>query len=298
MAISAKLVKELRDRTGAGMMDCKKALVEMDGDIEAAAEFLQKKGIAKAAKKAGRVAAEGLVETWTNADETEGIILEINCETDFVSRNEKFQTFVNSVAAAIGESGANSVEEALELDYEGSTLETAIKETIATIGENIQLRRFERFSIDRGLVAEYIHAGNQIAVLIEVSTDADPDSTTEEFARDVAMHIAAMSPGVLSADEIDEELAGKQESIFAAQVKEEGKPENIIPRIVEGKMQKWRKEHNLLDQAFVKNPDLSVGDYQAETGGVEITRFLRYQVGEGIEKEESNLADEVAQLKG
>lgn len=298
MAISAQLVKQLRDRTGAGMMDCKKALVQTDGDIEAAAEFLQKKGIAKAAKKAGRVAAEGLVETWTNSDETEGVIVEINCETDFVSRNEKFQTFVQSVTAAIGESGVKTIEEALALDYEGDDLENAIKETIATIGENIQLRRFDRFKVDRGLVADYIHAGNQIAVLIEVSTESDADETTADFARDVAMHIAAMSPGVLSADEIDEELASNQESIFTAQIKEEGKPEKIIPRIVQGKMEKWRKEHNLLDQAFVKNPDLSVSEYQAQTGGVEITGFLRYQVGEGIEKEESSLADEVAQLQG
>ncbi len=295
MAISAKLVKELRDMTGAGMMDCKKALVETDGDVEAAAEFLQKKGIAKAAKKAGRVAAEGLVDTWTSDDETEGVLVEINCETDFVSRNEQFQNFVAAVTKTIGDSDANTVEAALELDHDGSSLQDAIKEAIATIGENIQLRRFERFSVDEGVVAEYIHAGNQIAVLVQVEGDADKAG---DFGRDVAMHIAAMNPGFLSADDIDEETAAKQEEIFTAQVHEEGKPEHIIPRIVEGKMGKWRKEQNLLDQAFVKNPDLTVAGYQDETGDVTIAGFVRYQVGEGIEKEESNLADEVAQLQG
>lgn len=295
MAISAKQVKELRDMTGAGMMDCKKALVETDGDVDAAAEFLQKKGIAKAAKKAGRVAAEGLVETWTSADETQGVLVEINCETDFVSRNEKFQSFVATVTETIGASDAQTVEEALALDHDGASLEDSIKEAIAKIGENIQLRRFARFSVDEGVVADYIHAGNQIAVLVSVQGDADKAG---DFGRDVAMHVAAMNPGFLSADDIDEQAAAKQEEIFHAQVVEEGKPENIIPRIVEGKIGKWKKEHNLLDQAFVKNPDLTVAEYQSETGDVSIVGFVRYQVGEGIEKEETDLAAEVAQLQG
>lgn len=296
MAISAKLVKELRDMTGAGMMDCKKALVETDGNIEEAIEYLQVKGMAKAGKKAGRVAAEGLVDFWLSDDQSTGALVEVNCETDFVSRNDQFQAFVAKVTEVVGSSDVTDVDAALKLDVDGHSLQDAITETISTIGENISLRRFERVSVDNGFVAPYIHAGAQIGVLVSVEGDATDDNV--DFGRDVAMHVAAMKPGYLSPDDVSDEDAEKQAELFAAQMKEEGKPENIIDRIVQGKMSKWRNEQALLKQPFVKNADVSVGEYQDEVGGVKLVSFTRYEVGEGIEKEEANLAEEVAQLKG
>lgn len=299
MQITAQLVKQLRDMTGAGMMDCKKALVECDGDVDAAAEYLQVKGIAKAAKKAGRVAAEGLVAAEIAEDGRSGIVVEINCETDFVARNDLFQNFVAGVAKTIANSAAATLDEALALSHDGQTLEEATKEAISTIGENIQIRRVARFEQPEGFIANYLHAGSQIGVLVNVRVDGDASEAQREFGRDVAMHVAAMNPGYLNQDAIDEDEAAKQEAIFAQQVAEEGKPENIIPKIVMGKMNKWRKEHSLVDQPFVKDADLSVGGLEKQVGGVQIVDFVRYQVGEGIEKEEANLADEVAaQLKG
>jgi elongation factor Ts len=298
MGISAKQVKELRDKTGAGMMDCKKALVETDGDIDAAIEYLQKKGIMKAAKKASRVAAEGLVATRVSDDGTSAVVLEINCETDFVARNDQFQEFVDDVATVLANSDAETVDQAQQLDFDGKTLEEATKEAIATIGENIQLRRFARFSQPEGFVASYVHAGSQIGVLVGLRVDGSVSDEQEEFGRDVAMHVAAMNPGYLSTDQVDEDAAAKQEEIFRAQIADEGKPEHIVPKIVQGKMAKWKKERALLEQPFVKNPDLSVKKHQEEVGGVQIVDFIRYEVGEGIEKEEANLAEEVAALKG
>ncbi len=298
MAISAQLVKQLRDMTGAGMMDCKKALQETDGDIDAAAEFLQIKGMAKAAKKAGRVAAEGLVHTWINEAGNDGVLVEVNCETDFVSRNDQFKEFVANLTAVIGASSATTQEEALALDFDGQTVEDAVKEAISTIGENIQFRRFVRYNQPNGLVGTYIHAGSQIGVLLSVESSEGASDRTQAFSRDVSMHIAAMNPGFLNSDAIDADAAASQEALFTAQVKEEGKPDNIVPKIVAGKMAKWRRENSLMDQAFVKNPDLTIAQFQDETGDVKITGFTRFEVGEGIEKEESNLADEVAALQG
>lgn len=292
MQITAQLVKQLRDLTGAGMMDCKKALVESEGVIDTAVEWLQIKGMAAAAKKSSRVAAEGLVESWVSPDGKEGVLIEVNCETDFVTRNEGFQKLVSDLASVIGPSSASTVEEALALKKGAITLEKVVSEAISTIGENIQLRRVARIKAD-GLVANYMHAGNQIGVLVGITGDNDA------FARDVAMHVAALHPAVLSPEEIDAETAAKQEEIFNGIVREEGKPEAIIPKIVAGKMSKWRREVSLRDQPFVKNPDLTVAQYEAETGGVTLTGFIRLQVGEGIEKEEKSLADEVAAtLKG
>lgn len=298
MQITAQLVKELRERTGAGMMDCKKALTETEGDMDKAVEYLQVKGMAAAAKKAARVAAEGLVNTWISDDQKQGVIVELNCETDFVSRNEGFQELVAKFTTTIGNSTASNVEEALALPFEGTTLADELKEAISTIGENIQLRRFARLSEPDGFVASYIHAGSQIGVLLAVKS-ADGTDKHAGFARDVAMHIAAMSPTVLSQDQIDAGLSAAQQDIFTQIVIEEGKPANIAPKIVEGKMAKWRREISLLDQAYVKNPDLTIDQYQKEVGGVTLTGFSRLQVGEGIEKETKSLADEVAaQLKG
>lgn len=290
--ITAQLVKQLRDQTGAGMMDCKKALTETDGDMEKAVEWLQVKGMAAAAKKSARVAAEGLVQAWLNEDRTQGVLVEVNCETDFVTRNEQFQKLVTDLAVAVGESSANTAEEALAVVVNGATIEKMITEAVATIGENIRLRRVARV-VANGLVCNYQHAGNQIGVLVAI------DGDNEGFARDVAMHIAAMNPSVLTSESIDAETAAKQADIFTQIVKEEGKPEAMVPRIVEGKMAKWRRDVSLVDQPFVKNPDLTIAQYEKATAGVKLTGFARLQVGEGIEKEEKSLADEVAAtLKG
>lgn len=299
MSISAQLVKQLRDMTGAGMMDCKKALVENDGDIDKAVEFLQVKGMAKAAKKAGRVAAEGLVATVKSDDGTSAVAVEVNCETDFVARNEQFQKFVQDVSGVIADSGVDSVDAALGLDWGGQTVEEVTKDAISTIGENIQIRRFTRFTQPEGFVASYTHAGSQIAVLVSVRVDGSVTEDQRAFGRDVAMHIAAMKPLVLSPNDLDADAVAAQESIFSQQVAEEGKPEHIVPRIVEGKINKWKKEQSLTEQAFVKNPDLTVGKLQEQVGGVQIVEFARIEVGDGIEKREDNLADEVAaQLRG
>ena len=298
MSISAKLVKELRDMTGAGMMDCKKALVETDGDMDAAVEFLQVKGMAKAAKKADRVAAEGLVATVVSDDGKTGVAVEVNCETDFVARNEQFQQFVADVTGVIAGSDATTIEAANQLDWNGQTIEAATKDAISTIGENIQIRRIVRYHQAEGFVSSYVHAGSQIAVLVNVRVDGQPSDEQQTFGRDVAMHIAAMKPAVLSPDDLDADAVAKQEEIFAQMVAEEGKPEHIVPKIVAGKIGKWKKEQSLVEQAFVKNPDLTVGGLQDQVGGVKIEEFICIKVGDGIEKQESNLADEVAaQLK-
>jgi elongation factor Ts len=299
MGISAKEVKALRDRTGAGMMDCKRALEEHDGDMDASVEYLEKKGIAAAKKKSGRVAAEGLVRAWTSEDATEAVLVEINSETDFVARNDQFQNFSDKVTAAIGESDALSADELDQVDVNGKTVTAYTTETIASLGENISVRRFARFNADEGLVGTYIHAGDQIGVLVKVNSSGDADrDEVEDFARDVAMHIAAMNPPYVSPSEIPDEDRSSQEEIFSAQMKEEGKPENIIPKIVNGKIKKWESEVSLLQQPFVKDTDKTVADYQDAFGGVSIEEFVRFQVGEGIEKQESDLRKEVAeQLK-
>lgn len=299
MTISAKDVKALRDRTGAGMMDCKNALTETGGDIEAAIVYLEKKGIAAAQKKSGRVAAEGLVRTWTSDDLTEAVLVEINSETDFVSRNEQFQKFSDEVTAAIGASDIQSDEEIGGVEVDGKTIETYTTETIATLGENMSVRRFARVKQADGLVGAYIHAGDQLGVLVSVKLDGADKDAAEGFARDVAMHVAAMNPPYLSADEIPEAEREEQSEIFAAQMAEEGKPANIIPKIVIGKIKKWESEISLLAQPFVKDADQTVEQFQKSVGGVEITGFVRFAVGEGIEKEEVDFATEVAeQLKG
>ena len=295
MAITAQQVKQLREMTGAGMMDCKKALTEVDGDLDSAVEYLQKKGMAAAAKKAGRVAAEGLVAHWFNDAGTEAVMVEVNCETDFVARNEQFQEFVDTIVKTIGASKATTVDEVLQLDVNGVTVDAYTKDSILTIGENIQIRRFTRVAEPEGSVAGYLHAGAQIGVLVCVKGES---GAANEFGRDIAMHIAAMNPTYLTPEDIDADERAKQEEIFAAIVKEEGKPEAIIPKIVAGKIGKWAREQSLMEQAFVKDSDLTVGQFQEKTGGVSIASFARFGVGDGIEKEETTLADEVAAMQG
>lgn len=290
--ISASLVKALRDQTGAGMMDCKKALKETDGDIEAAADFLRKKGIAKAGKKAGRIAAEGLVAVAEG--DGAATMIEVNCETDFVARNDAFQAFVDQLAGLAHDNNVTDVDALNALETDGKTVADLTKEQIANIGENIQVRRITRLSSD--YVGHYIHAGSQIGVLVQLSLDGADADTAAEFARNVAMHVAASKPSYTRTEEIDEDKLAKERKILTEQALESGKPANIVDKMVEGRLRKWKAEITLLEQPYVRDPDLTVGKYQKKTGGVSIDTFVRYQVGEGIEKAESNLAEEVAQL--
>ncbi len=296
MAIKASQVKELRQRSGAGMMDCKKALVEHDGDVEAALLYLQKKGMARAAKKAGRTAAEGLVATVISDDASNGLIIEVNCETDFVSRNDQFKAFVAEAASLAAASDAADIDAFKATNHpDGLTIEDWAKAAVATIGENVQLRRLVRVGGEGKTIGSYIHAGSQIGVLVEVEGQGD---AAGEFARNVAMHVAAANPTVVDPSEIDADAVKRQEDIFTAQVIDMGKPANIAPKIVVGKLNKWRNEISLLKQPYVKEPDQTVGAYQKAVGGVKVTGFVRYQVGDGIEKAVSNLADEVAAITG
>lgn len=301
MGISAKQVKELRDRTGAGMMDCKRALQETDGDMDAAIEHLEKKGVAAAKKKAGRVAAEGMVSAWVSEDASEAVLVEVNCETDFVTRNAQFQEFVQRVTEAIGRSSEapeDGFQDRVTLADSDKTVAAYTTEQIASIGENMSVRRFARFNAEDGYVGTYIHAGDQIGVLVKCEVDEGAEGV-EDFARDVAMHAAAMNPPYLSADQIPAQEREAQERIFAEQMAEEGKPEKIIPKIVAGKINKWESEVSLLKQPFVKDSDITVAEHQAAVGGVKLVDFVRFEVGEGIEKVESDLAKEVAeQLNG
>lgn len=293
--ITAGMVKELRQRSGAGMMDCKKALVEHEGNVEEALVYLQKKGIARAAKKAGRTAAEGIVATRLNEDRSEGLIIEINCETDFVSRNEDFQNFVGEVADLAFSSGVTDIDGLKGLEKDGQPLEEWVKVAVAKIGENVQLRRLTRAGGAGHTVGDYIHAGSQIGVLVTVEGSGD---VAYEFARNVAMHVAATNPQVLRPEDIDAGERAKQKDIFLAQAADSGKPENIREKIVEGRLRKWQSEISLVKQPYVKEPDMTVEQYQKKSGGVTLAAFTRYQVGEGIQKEESNLAAEVAAITG
>ncbi|MEK5231159.1 translation elongation factor Ts [Lysinibacillus sp. FSL K6-0232] len=291
--ITAQLVKELREKTGAGMMDCKKALVQTEGNLEAAIDFLREKGLSSAAKKADRIAAEGT--TYILEQGNEAIILEVNAETDFVAKNEKFQVLVASLAEQLLAAKPASVEAALELaNAEGVKIEDQISTAVATIGEKITLRRFEiKTKSDADAFGSYLHMGGRIGVLVtlEGSTDA-------AAAKDVAMHIAAINPTYVSRDEVSADEVERERKVLTEQALNEGKPENIVAKMVEGRLGKYFEEICLLDQAFVKNSDQKVRDFVASTGG-SVNGFVRYAVGEGIEKREDNFAEEVmSQVKG
>ncbi len=302
MAISAQQVKELREISGAGIMDCKKALQETGGDMDEALTYLQKKGEAAAEKKASRTAAEGLVQTWLSDDATQAVLVEVNCETDFVAQNDQFKVFVDKIAETIGVSKASSIEELAQVTVlgEDKAVGDYTSDQITTIGENIKTRRFVRYQVKKGLIGAYIHAGGQIGVLVQVDAPEETDrAQLESFARDVAMHIAAMNPGYLSADDIPEEDQEAQREILKAQAEEMDKPESVIDRIVSGRLNKWQAENTLLSQPFVKDSDQTVGELANSIDGASITSFVRYEVGEGIEKEEKSLGEEVAeQLRG
>ncbi|AMM97298.1 translation elongation factor Ts [Bacillus pumilus] len=287
MAITAQLVKELRQKTGAGMMDCKKALTETDGDIDKAIDLLREKGIAKAAKKADRIAAEGL--TLIKTDGNTGVILEVNSETDFVSKNEGFQSLLNELADHLLAVKPATIEEAHASKMEnGSTVEEHITSAIAKIGEKITLRRFSVITKeDNAAFGSYLHMGGRIGVLAVLN-----GTTDEELARDIAMHVAAVNPKYISRDQVSEEEANREREVLTQQALQEGKPENIVAKMVEGRLNKFFEEICLLDQAFVKNPDEKVKQVVAAKNA-SIQTYVRYEVGEGIEKRQDNFAEEV-----
>ena len=286
MAISAKLVKELREKTGAGMMDCKKALQQTDGNIEAAIDYLRENGIAKAAKKADRIAAEGL--SYIEVKGNKAVILEINSETDFVAKNEKFVALVKNVADAILAAEPKTLEEALQVEAQGGTVEAVINEGIATIGEKLSLRRFEVVSkTDSDAFGAYSHMGGRIGVLTLVE-----GSTDEEAAKDVAMHIAALAPRYLDESEVPADVLEHEKKVLTEQALNEGKPANIVEKMIVGRINKFLEEITVVKQKFVKDDSLTVEKFVASKGG-KLAKFVRYEVGEGIEKREDNFAEEV-----
>lgn len=291
---TAKDVKELREMTGCGMMDCKKALTETDGDKEKAVELLREKGLATAAKKAGRIAAEGIVKDYVANGV--GVILEVNAETDFVAKNEQFLDFVDVVAKAVADANPADVEALKAVSVDGTTVGDMLTEKIATIGENMNIRRFARFEGD---VATYIHAGGKIGVLVKFDTDVASKDGFADFAKDVAMQIAAVNPSYVRSSEVPAEVVEKEKEILTAQAINEGKPANIAEKMVAGRINKFYKEICLVDQPFIKDGDLTVAKYveakAKELGGkIEIVSFARFEKGEGLEKKEENFADEVA----
>jgi len=294
MAISAALVKELRERTGAGMMECKKALVEVNGDIEAAIELMRKSGQAKAAKKAGRTAAEGVVVIKIAGDGRRGVMVEINCETDFVAKDENFAAFADAVAARALESSAHDADALsdLPIDEGGDvSIAQAREALVAKIGENIQVRRLVRFDDVRGRLDSYRH-GVRIGVVVEL------EGGDAALGKDIAMHIAASNPLCVSAEQVPTATLDKEREIFRAQAIESGKPENIVDKIVEGRVRKYMEEVTLLGQAFVKDPEMTVEKLLAQAGA-KVLRFARVEVGEGIEKKSEDFAEEVmAQVRG
>ena len=284
--ITASLVKELRERTGAGMMDCKKALTQTDGDIDAAIDYLRENGIAKAAKKADRIAAEGL--SYIEVKGNKAVILEINSETDFVAKNEKFVALVKNVAEAILAAEPATLEEALQVEAQGGTVEAVINEGIATIGEKLSLRRFEvLYKTDADAFGAYSHMGGRIGVLtlIEGSTD-------EQAAKDVAMHIAALAPRYLDESEVPADVLEHEKKVLTEQALNEGKPANIVEKMIVGRINKFLEEITVVKQKFVKDDSLTVEKFVASKGG-KLAKFVRYEVGEGIEKREDNFAEEV-----
>ena len=286
MAITAALVKELRDRTGAGMMDCKKALVETNADLEAAIDLMRASGAAKAAKKAGRVASEGLVNVTVSDDNKQAAILEVNSETDFVTKGSAFIDFVDSLGRLALKNKPESVESFLgqRLDS-GETVDEARENIIAKIGENISVRRVQIISTETGILGAYKH-GDRIAVLTVL---ASQDSA---LAKDVAMHIAASRPECISEDQLSEELLEREKAIFIEQARESGKPDNIIEKMIVGRMKKFVNEVTLYGQSFVKDPDVTVGEL-VKSNNSKVESFVRYEVGEGIEKKEDNFVEEV-----
>ena len=298
MAVTAQMVKELREATGAGMMDCKKALTEADGNMERAVDILREKGLSKAAKKADRVAAEGLVTIKTNADNTVAAIVEVNSETDFVAKNQDFKDFVADVAEMVLEGDVADVEALLASNHkEGKPLKDVLNDRVATIGEKLDVRRFERIATN-GKVAGYIHGGGKIGVVVELATDSN-DERVLTLGKDIAMQVAAMNPKYISRDDVDPEYIAHETEVLTQQALNEGKPANIVEKMDVGRLNKELKEVCLVDQVFVKDSELTISKLIAKVAkevasDISVANMVRYEVGEGIEKREENFAEEVA----
>ena len=291
MAITAALVKELREMTGAGMMDCKKALTECDGDMDKAVDFLREKGLASAAKKAGRIAAEGLVGSYISEDAKTGVIVEVNCETDFVAKTDEFKELVNAIAAHVAATKPADNDALLASKLDGQTVAALITAKIAKIGENISLRRFAMYETD-GIVASYSHAGGKIVTMVDMK------GGDAALAKDIAMQVAAANPAYLDRTQVPEAELEHEKQILTEQARNEGKPEKIIEKMVVGRIEKYYKEVCLVDQAFIKGDDESIASL-LKAANAEVTRFVRYEMGEGLEKKNEDFAAEVAaQIKG
>jgi len=298
--ITAKMVKDLREKTGAGMMDCKKALAESNGDEEKAVEYLREKGLAAAAKKSGRIAAEGIVTTQISEDSKTAVILEVNCETDFVAINEAFVAFSNAVAKQIVNSNVATVEELLEAKYiedQNVTIKDALTALIAKLGENMNIRRFEKLAVENGGINGYIHGDGKIGVLVQLDC-ATTNNELLTVAKDIAMQVAATNPLFLDDNNVDHEMLDKEREIYRVQALNEGKPEKIVEKMVEGRIQKYLKEVCLVDQVWVKNSDLTIkqliNEKSKQIGSpITLSKFVRFERGEGIEKKEENFAEEV-----
>ncbi|WP_405354777.1 translation elongation factor Ts [Ruminococcus sp.] len=299
-AFTAQDVKTLREKTGCGMMDCKKALTNADGDMDKAIDFLREQGLAKAAKKASRIAAEGVAYATTNADSSVGVVIEVNAETDFVAKNDSFMEFVKACAQTVIEQNPADVDELLTLKAAGTeqTVAELLQEKIQTIGENIKIRRFERME---GACVAYVHAGGKIGVLVNFTTDIPVNDEFVAYGKDVAMQIAALNTPYLTRDDVPAEVIEHEKEVMRQQVINEGKPEAIADKIVMGKIGKFYKENCLVDQEFVKDNKQTITQYTNNTakalgGKIEIAKFVRFEKGEGIEKRQDDFAAEVASM--
>jgi elongation factor Ts len=297
VSITAAQVNELRKMTGAGLMDCKRALTETEGDLQKAVDFLRTKGLAAAAKKSGRAATEGLVVAQISADGKTGVLLEVNSETDFVAKNETFQTFVADLATHILNKAPADLETLLQQPYfkdPAKNVQTILTEAIAVIGENLQIRRFERYQSD-ALVGSYIHAGGKIGVLVDICASSDKVS----LCKDIAMHCAAAAPQFVCREEVSADVLEREKDIYRAKARETGKPENIIEKIIEGQVNKFYAEICLVEQVFVKDTDKTIQQVLSAAGpDVKVNRFARFVLGEGLEKKQCDFAAEVAKTAG
>ncbi len=298
MAFTAKDVQNLRERTGCGMMDCKKALTDANGDMEKAIELLREKGLAAAAKKSGRIAAEGLVFAKVDPEKKVGVVIEVNSETDFVAKNADFQAFVETCADAVIDQDPADVDALLAASVGGATIADMLREKILVIGENLKVRRFARM---QGDLVTYVHGGGRIGVMVQFKTDVAQNPAFAEYAKDIAMQVAAANPTYTTKEDVPADVIAKEKEILTVQAMNEGKPANIAEKMVMGRINKFYKEVCLVEQPFVKDQDMSVAKYTEtkakEMGGsIEIVGFVRFEKGEGLEKREDNFADEVASM--
>lgn len=284
--ITASMVKELRESTGAGMMDCKKALTEANGDMAKAVDILREKGLSQAAKKAGRVAAEGAVVSYVSEDGKTGVLAEVNCETDFVGHNENFQNLAKSIAKQAAEKAPADVDALLATEMDGKTVKDVVTEAVAKIGENISVRRFVRYESTEGQVYSYIHGGGKIGVLVELK------GGDAELGKDIAMQVAAANPSYLDRTQVPSSELEHEKEVLAAEARNEGKPEKIIEKMVIGRINKYYKEVCLVDQEFIRDGDLTIAKL-LKSKNAEVVRFERFQLGEGIEKKQENFAEEI-----